>query len=151
MLNPSLSFWVHCTDAFIFPIVGSTGALCWLGLHWAHCTGEYNLPTVGLTGDSKLSLSCSFWLGFLHGFNKCSCNDIKWFLYMAWHRLKGAWLKEWLQSKTHVWDYFLFKSLIFEGILRYEVLYMRSRSSNQIECSSRIHCWWVKLNLMWQG
>src|SRR6185503_18903510 len=27
-LNPSLSFWVHCTDAIIFPIVGSSGALC---------------------------------------------------------------------------------------------------------------------------
>ena len=60
MLNPSLSLWVHCTDAFIFPVVGSTGALCWLGLHWAHCTGECNLPHVGLTGEYNLLLSWSF-------------------------------------------------------------------------------------------
>ena len=37
--NPSLSFWVHCT-------------------------GEYSLLIIGLTGDSKMSLSCLFWLDF---------------------------------------------------------------------------------------
>ena len=58
--NPSLSFWVHCTDAIIFPIVGSSGALCWLSLLWAHCTGVCNLPHVGLTGECKLPLSWSF-------------------------------------------------------------------------------------------
>ena len=31
---------------------------------WFHCTDEYNLPNVGLTGNSKLSLSCLFWLDF---------------------------------------------------------------------------------------
>ena len=64
MLNPSLSFWVHCIDAIIFPIVGSSGALCWLSLLWAHCTGVCNLPHVGLTGECKLPLSWSFWPAF---------------------------------------------------------------------------------------
>ena len=59
-LNPSLSFWVHCTDTIIFPIVGSFGALCWLSLLWTHCTGVCNLPHVGLTGECKLPLSWSF-------------------------------------------------------------------------------------------
>ena len=37
-----------------------------------HCTNEYNLLIIGLTGDSKLSSSWSFRLGFLHGlFNSC--------------------------------------------------------------------------------
>ena len=59
-LNPSLSFWVHCTDAIIFPIVGSSGALCWLSLLWTHCTGVCNLPHVSLTGECKLPMSWSF-------------------------------------------------------------------------------------------
>ena len=65
--------------------------------------------------------------------NKCSCNDNKWFLYMAWHKLRSVWLKELLQSKTCVWAYFLFKSLILSGSLRYGILLMRSSSSNQRE------------------
>ena len=44
----------------IHPIVGSSGALCWLGLYWAHCTGECNLPHVGWTGECKLPMSWSF-------------------------------------------------------------------------------------------
>ena len=67
--------------------------------------------------------------------NKCSCNDNKWFLYMAWHKLRSVWLKEWFQSKTCVWAYFLFKSFMFSGSLRYEILLMRSSSSNQRESS----------------
>ena len=66
---------------------------------------------------------------------------------MAWDKFRSVWLKEWLQNKTHVWDYFLFKSLMFRGSLRYEGLYMRSSSSNQIESSSGIHCWCAKLNV----
>ena len=60
MLNPSLSFWIRCTDDTSFPIVGSSGALCLLGLYWAHCTGECNLPHVGWTGECKLPMSWSF-------------------------------------------------------------------------------------------
>ena len=59
-LNSSLSFWVHCTNAFTLSIVGSSGACSWLGLLWAHCTDECNLPSAGSTGDSKLPLSWSF-------------------------------------------------------------------------------------------
>ena len=60
VLNPSLSFWVHCTNAFTLSIVDSSGACSWLGLLWAHCTDECNLPSAGSTGDSKLPLSWSF-------------------------------------------------------------------------------------------
>ena len=60
VVNPSLSFWVHCTDAVTLSIIGSSGACSWLGLLWAHCTDECNLPSAGSTGDSKLPLSWSF-------------------------------------------------------------------------------------------
>ena len=70
-------------------IVDSTGVGIFLGLRLAmhrrmhflqrrlircqvHCTDECNLLIIGLTGDSRLSLSWSFRLGFLHGlFNSC--------------------------------------------------------------------------------
>ena len=67
--------------------------------------------------------------------NKCSCNDNKWFPYMACHTMGSVWLKEWLQSKTCVWAYFVFKTLVLGRSLRYGILLMRSSSSNQRESS----------------